>query len=119
MPDSYGYPLCSSPFVRCEIAQASPIVRKTNVTPAKANPTTYQSWVTRSSVSGASRTWTIALEFDHTWACPCATTSTTAVLILAALSCSAVRSQASQGGQVGARRESPSEHEDAIAAHAP
>ena len=28
------------------------IVRKTNVTPAKANPTTYQSWSTRSSVSG-------------------------------------------------------------------
>ena len=29
-------------LVRCEISHASPIVRKTNETPAKANPTTYQ-----------------------------------------------------------------------------
>ncbi len=42
MPDSYGRPLCSSPRLRCEISHAMPIVRKTNETPAKANPTTYQ-----------------------------------------------------------------------------
>src|SRR3954464_2040863 len=42
MPDSYGRPLCSSPRLRWEISHAIPIVRKTNETPAKANPTTYQ-----------------------------------------------------------------------------
>src|SRR4029079_4271512 len=42
MPDSYGRPLCSSPRLRWEISHAARIVRKTNETPAKATPTTYQ-----------------------------------------------------------------------------
>src|SRR6185436_3757748 len=55
MPDSYGRPLCSSPRLRWEINQAAPIVRKTNETPAKANPTTYQIWVTRTPFGDATR----------------------------------------------------------------
>src|SRR6187397_674254 len=47
MPDSYGRPLCSSPRFRCETSHAAPIVRNTNDTPAKANPTTYQMPVNR------------------------------------------------------------------------
>ena len=42
MPLSYGRPLWRSPRLRCEMSQARPIVRKTNETPAKAKPTTYQ-----------------------------------------------------------------------------
>src|SRR5689334_21799056 len=37
------------------MSQAAPIVRKTNEVPAKANPTTYQIWVTRTPFGGA--TW--------------------------------------------------------------
>src|SRR6478752_2275055 len=47
MPESYGRPLCSSPRFRCETSHAAPIVRNTNDTPAKANPTTYQMPVNR------------------------------------------------------------------------
>ena len=48
-------PLWPSPRLRWESSQAAPIVRKTNEMPAKANPTTYQIPVTKSSAVDESR----------------------------------------------------------------
>ena len=57
MPDSYGRPLCTSPRLRWEISHAAPIVRKTNDTPAKANPTTYQMPVNRTPFRATRPGW--------------------------------------------------------------